>query len=88
MAGTGQTYAAGAGTLTLGNSLPGTTVTLSAGSQAQAYNTGTVQLFGRALGPGTGVVIAGDIAAYGSGRVIVGDGLDDSRRSPSSTVLT
>lgn len=74
----GQVYAASAGTLTLGNSVPGAIVGLSAGSLVQASGPGVVQLNGRASGPGIGVSVAGDLSAVGGGRIIVGDGLDDS----------
>jgi autotransporter-associated beta strand protein len=73
----GQTFISTAGTLSLGNSVPGATVTLSAGSTASAAG-GTIALFGRASNPGVGVLIAGDLIAQVGGRIEVGDGLDDS----------
>jgi len=77
----GQTFLANAGTLNLGNSVQGATVTLGASSSVQALGAGVVQIGGRAATagvPGVGVTVAGDLYAQFGGRVVVGDGLDDS----------
>jgi autotransporter-associated beta strand protein len=74
----GQVFAAGAGALVLGNSIPGATVSLSAGSTAQASGGGVVRLYGRAASSGTGVTVAGDLTALTGGRIEVGDGLADA----------
>lgn len=73
----GQSFVTTAGTLNLGNSIPGATVTLAAGSAASASG-GAIQLFGRAPSPGIGVFIAGDLTAQAGGKIEVGDGQDDS----------
>ena len=51
---------------------------LAAGASVVASGGGVVQLSGRAAGPGVGVFVGGDLNALGGGRVVVGDGLDDS----------
>lgn len=73
----GQSFVTTAGTLSLGSSVPGASVTLAAGSAASASG-GVIQLFGRAASPGIGVFVAGDLTAQAGGKIEVGDGLDDS----------
>lgn len=74
----GQLFSAAAGSLTLGNSIPGATVSTAAGSTVQASGSGVVKLFGRAAFSGTGVTVAGDLLALAGGRIEVGDGLADT----------
>jgi fibronectin-binding autotransporter adhesin len=74
----GQVFSATGGTLNLGNSVPGATVSLSGGSTVQASNGGVVRLAGRASAPGVGVSVGGDLNALAGGRIEVGDGLDDA----------
>ncbi|HEY7119602.1 MAG TPA: autotransporter-associated beta strand repeat-containing protein, partial [Tepidisphaeraceae bacterium] len=74
----GQVFSASGGTLALGGSVAGATVSLSSGSLVQASGNGIVQVSGRSLSSGVGVIVGGDVLAQAGGRIEIGDGQDDS----------